>query len=534
MKLNRRDLLRSLAFAAPAAYAQQAPPSKGLYTGSSTAHRLLGKRLVFTNWYYIEHGRFRWENQRGNAVTLDDSLAPGEAHQHRYDMASGIRLTVEKPHRMGPLLEPTARWEEDAGVILTTVFKDGGMYRGWGTPFCTSGLPKGQSVTYYLESNDGVTWKRPNLGLIEYKGSKKNNIVIPLDPRQQRTSIMEPIFSGTVFLDRSAPAAERYKMFALGYTSKEAFESWSRRHERDWSWLKGMSLRGAVSPDGLSWKILSDPLSVEYSDTHVVGLYDQNLKKYVGYTRKLIDGRRAIGRSETEDFRDFPPSEVIVEGGIEIEPTDSYYTNGRTNIPGAPDHHLLFPAIYHLPSDSMSIGIASSHDGRYWHFLNRSPIFEPGPFGAWDGGLIFAHPNLIELPNGDFAMPYSGYSVPHKYPRGQWQFKPGYMIWPKGRLIGIEAPEQGEFATVRFFPPGRTLRLNVLTRRTSKVQVEVARPDGTPVPGRTFADSTPIFGDQRNAPVVWKGQEDLGHPEGSDIFLRFRLDQACIYGLEFV
>jgi hypothetical protein len=61
-----------------------------------------------------------------------------------------------------------------------------------GTPFCTSGLPKGQGVTYYLESHDGLTWKRPNLGLIEYKGSRKNNIVIPLDPRAQRTSIMQP------------------------------------------------------------------------------------------------------------------------------------------------------------------------------------------------------------------------------------------------------------------------------------------------------------------------------------------------------
>ncbi|MCX6625511.1 MAG: hypothetical protein NTY38_31505, partial [Acidobacteria bacterium] len=144
----------------------------------------------------------------------------------------------------------------------------------------------------------------------------------------------------------------------------------------------------------------------------------------------------------------------------------------------------------------------------------------------------FANPNLLELPGGDFALPYTGYSVPHKYPRGQWKFAPGYAIWPKGRIMGIEATEQGEFATASLFAPGRKLRLNVSTRRAGSVRVEVASKRGR-LPGRSFAECAPVIGDHRATTVSWRGSDDLGYNDGEPVFFRFRLDQAVIHGLEF-
>ncbi len=32
---------------------------------------------------------------------------------------------------------------------------------------------------------------------------------------------------------------------------------------------------------------------------------------------------------------------------------------------------------------------------------------------------------------------------------------------------------------------------------------------------------------------LWKGQDDMGFPEGDAIALRFRMDKAQIFGLEF-
>ncbi|HQK95727.1 MAG TPA: hypothetical protein PLD23_19675, partial [Armatimonadota bacterium] len=167
-------------------------------------------------------------------------------------------------------------------------------------------------------------------------------------------------------------------------------------------------------------------------------------------------------------------------------------------------------------------------------YLPGGPVLTTAAFGEFDGGCVFAHPNLLELPNGDFALPYTGYLFPHKYPRGQWRFSPGYAVWPKGRLVALEALEHGEFATVALRVKGTKLRLNVSTKRGGRVLVEAARGNGEPLPGRDFAHAVPIIGDHQAAPVVWDGQEELGAGAEEAIILRFRLHMAALYAIDFV
>jgi hypothetical protein len=158
---------------------------------------------------------------------------------------------------------------------------------------------------------------------------------------------------------------------------------------------------------------------------------------------------------------------------------------------------------------------------------------ETGRFGEFDGGCIFWHPNLIELPSGDFALPYTGYAFPHKYPRGARSYRPGYAVWPKGRLAAVEAVETGEFSTVGLMPPGRRLRINALTKRAGSILVAVTRRNGELVPGRSFDEAAPIAGDQHRAAVRWRSGDDLGVPAGEPVCLRFRMDRAKLYGIEF-
>ena len=40
-----------------------------------------------------------------------------------------------------------------------------------------------------------------------------------------------------------------------------------------------------------------------------------------------------------------------------------------------------------------------------------------------------------------------GFPVPHKYPRSQRTGAIAYAWWPKGRLVALEALEEGEFST---------------------------------------------------------------------------------------
>jgi hypothetical protein len=138
----------------------------------------------------------------------------------------------------------------------------------------------------------------------------------------------------------------------------------------------------------------------------------------------------------------------------------------------------------------------------------------------------------VELADGRFVLPYTGYNVPHKYPRGLWKFAPGYAVWPHGRIVALEA-DYGEFTTVAIVPKGRRLLINALTKRSGSVRVEVAGLDGKALPQRSFQEATPLFGDLPWTPLTWNGQDDLGYKEGSPIMLRFRLDHAQLFGLEF-
>ncbi len=78
----------------------------------------------------------------------------------------------------------------------------------------------------YAESDDGVSWRRPELGRIEYEGSKANNLVHSGDG-----------WVPCVYMDMLAPPEERYRM-TLSSEGKHQNEG---------------GLFFYTSPDGLDW-----------------------------------------------------------------------------------------------------------------------------------------------------------------------------------------------------------------------------------------------------------------------------------------
>jgi hypothetical protein len=501
-------------------------------------YALAGKRMVFTNWYYIRPGQIDWVDDGGKSVYGDDTKAgPDDAHFRNYLAPRGIRLVAQPAQRVGPIIAREKSWEK-MGIHATSLIHENGEYRLWGG----SQNADGKKFACYFESSDGRTWTRPELGLVEYEGNKKNNLFT---------------FPGHyVFSDPTAPEAERYKAVWAGNADPKAMPEYRKRRPisvfaEEEQPGRFHSIRAAISPDGFRWTELPDPISVEVSDTQIVAYRDEAAKKYVMFTRaqllgprapgatrpagRMHDfvGRRAIGRAESENFRKFPLSELILQSGADMAPTDTYYTNCKTTIPGAPDHHLLFPAIYHQADDTTSIELFSSNDSRAWTRLPGSPVLKTNTAGQWDGGTVFTYPSLVELPDGSWAMPYTGYVYPHKYPRGAWGYDVGLAVWPKGRLVALEAPEEGEFTTVAFVPPGKKILINALTERAGEIRIEACDVHAKPLPGRTFVDAKPIVGDQHRSVVTWSGGDDLGIKDKEPVILRFRMSKAKLFGLDF-
>lgn len=474
-------------------------------------YELLGKRIVFTNWYYIQPGDLDWLNKDGKSVYVEGNEGLFDAHHVGVNAPYGIRIQARKPEIVGPLNRPGR-----------CILQDGGVYKGW-------------TSTHYYESADGMLWE--DKGELVFEGVHEDGI-------------------HHVFIDPSADPGERFKAVWVGHCTRAEFEVFRAKRPEGWEPRALLHLgekdevaclKGSVSPDGIHWRALPEPLVVEYADTLNTAYYDPVRKRYVLYTRywslgprsdRLPPdirncwtgvGRRAIGRSESSDFRQFPPSEMILEAPPEMLPSETLYTNCYTTVPGAPDQHLMCPAVWNASiDDTTRIVMASSHDGRVWHWVPGGDLLHTGPFGQWDGGCIWATPNLTELPNGDWALPYIGHNLPHKYPRGQRQGGEGYAVWRKGRMLALEAEEMGECTLIPVIAAGRTLKINALTRRTGWVRIEVRGIDS-----RTLGQCKKIVGDQHWTTVEWEDGPDLRIEPGQPITLRLQLYQAALFGMEF-
>ena len=136
------------------------------------------------------------------------------------DRLEGAALRLHEPQHAGIVLRMDKPWE---GVYsgYTSIFRDGERFRMYyrGYPIDPPGL-----YTCHAESPDGIHWTRPELGLVEFQGSKKNNLILARLPECANFS---------PFLDtrRGVPPGKKYKAVGGRHPSGSACRhaSWTGR-----------------------------------------------------------------------------------------------------------------------------------------------------------------------------------------------------------------------------------------------------------------------------------------------------------------
>jgi len=173
----------------------------------------------------------------------------------------------------------------------------------------------------YAESDDGIHWRKPKLGLIEYRGNKENNIVLTGRRAAEQTNGALTNFDGYTILrdDREANPLRRYKMIA----------HWESVHFWDNHPVSGSlgrpqafidryaAARGeyiTYSPDGLRWE---QPLErLESLPTaggdRLLVVPDHRHKRWMAYTRS---GGWAWRLERISRFRDVVFSGFVPGGG---------------------------------------------------------------------------------------------------------------------------------------------------------------------------------------------------------------------------
>ncbi len=433
----------------------------------------------------------------------------------------GVKITPEPALKTQPWLQSDRPWEQGHHAWLT-VIRENGKYRCWywitlsveaAKQICPEEVRAApwkagkQSAIAYAESDDGFAWTKPELDIFRYNGLPTNIVSLPFD---------------TVMRDPKAPPEERYKSFKK-IKGDEKCPFW---------------LAGCVSPDGYHWNDLPEPLFRYHHDTHNVPAWDPLLEKYVAYLR-VQDRGRAIGRSETDDFRQWPRHRTVLRQGPEDGPSEDFYTSCFTTYPGDPEIRLMFPAVYRHLDDILYIRMAISRDNQYWQWLSREPVVGTGMPPEWDCGAMYACPNLVHLPDGRLALPYSGCQSTHNYNEEFYEgskskhFGYAWAIWDDGRLAGIEAGEQGEFFTGNEVCDGDRIEINARTQAGGRIEVALHEPygwDSKPIEGFDFEQSDPFSGNSRRASLSWNGSCDLHSLAGRKIVLRFRMRSAKLFG----
>ena len=473
-----------------------------------------------------------------------NSLALGTAKQLLFDDAlveakEGFTTTMNPATRTNtPVLASEKPWESH-GCSNPTVMLDEGVYKMWYSANGEDGVPR----DCYATSTDGIHWKRPNIGLIDYQGSRENNI------------ISLNLNHGSIFKDPSAEPEQRFKCIlgAGKYDYVSVYGGGARfRYDENPpdTWHYG-SVGGLYSPDGIHWTPCEKLIMPWYTDTRNVAFWDDRLQKYVAYVRwneylRAEDGAqrgsfdyRAIARSESADFENFPVPEKILEPDFD-DPEDAdmwgggLYDTAAVKYPFADDAYLIFTAAYYHTTDALDIQLATSRDGI--HFTRwREPFVRLGPAGAFDSMMLYMGVGV--LPIGDeLRLYYTGYDQPHDKVTGE-EYRPAIgsaLLRLDGFVSQDAGGQEGWLTTLLFTCEGDHLEVNMDGSARGWLKVEILDEGLQPLKGFTEADADRLGGSSTSQTVTWNGEQDLSALKGQTVRLRLVGQSVKLYAFQLV
>lgn len=361
--------------------------------------------------------------------------------------------------------------------------------------------PERTAALCYAESRDGVTWIKPELGLVEFQGSSANNIV------------MRNAHGTSVVLDELDPEpSRRYKLITkLEYSSTHHF------------------MAVAFSPDGLHFSNPRPwPRFNPRADTHNFAYWDE-VRREFGLITRLWSGRlRVAAKAESHDFVSWSEPREVFRGQGFAEQVYSMpvmpYAQG----------YLGFPAMFHegdraaADFDLVDTRLTFSADGEHWEIVCPDEAVIPRglgryPTGDFDNGCVYASAPVAL--DGRLAVYYIGSNGPHT------DFREGALglAWldeDKFAFYGAADPtDEWLLATAPFSVFGDELDVLVEVDPGGYLEVELRR-DTVPIEGFGRNETRRIAASGWARMVFSRGTETLAgekvsfwfHGRGARIF----------------
>ena len=425
--------------------------------------------------------------------------------------------TVKK-HPMNPLFGEDKPWEKRFDNLYGNVVYDEEekLYKLWYSPFIVDKSAQGMTheehktqpyrapdnremAICYATSSDGITWTKPELGIVEYAGNKANNILWR-GSGDQGEHWEGPHGSG-VFRDLLDPDPQRrYK-----------------------SIMKAQILSVAFSGDGIHWgPAIACPAADVAGDTHNNAFWAPTLGKYVGITREWgTDGEkgwRQVARIESEDFREWTKAEVVLEG---IDQDHQAYAMPVFYHGGV---YLGLLAVHKQSSDRVWTELTWSADTRTWHRISPGTPLIPNSEKDfdYDYGCVYACAYPVFLEN-EIRLYYGGSDWLH------FGWRNGFLglatLRPDGFAGYTQASEEKTaIITTTAIPySGQSLRISADVESGGSITVSLLDKNAKEIAAAQTITTTVTDG-------LLKFKRDI---KQDHIRLRIELNRAKIYSFSF-
>jgi hypothetical protein len=163
------------------------------------------------------------------------------------ETATRVRRVMHQPvkHAGNPVMRADESWERGSGINGGTILHDEGQWRMWHLPSLAT-VHGSTAPVAYATPDDGIHWQKPDLGLVAFESSKKNNLIMESALAHRWHS-----HGGKVLKDPPQAQSDpnrRYKMLLTVI----------RQTTPRWGFMV------AFSPDGIHWTVEPEPIVVDY------------------------------------------------------------------------------------------------------------------------------------------------------------------------------------------------------------------------------------------------------------------------------
>ena len=424
-----------------------------------------------------------------------------------------LKRVLHQPVRQpgNPILTGTEKWERWLiGVNGRAVIYDDEtkQFKMWyGAYSDDPAMPHGQGYrVLYAVSKDGIDWTRPNLGQVEWQGSRKNNILSWGNNWMRRPNVIKDT--------QDRDPGRRYKMTYVDVIDGKS------------------AIVNAYSRDGINWRTDQRPWFTNQHSANLLG-WDARIQQYVLY-RRVIDVQHAIGRSTSSDFSSWSEPEVVLAPGL-AELDKGFQGLAAFLYEGV---YIGFLWVRDVPRRLYDSELVFSRDGIEWdRFIAAERFLGRGEAGTWDSeGVTPVAPVVYD---DKIWIYYCGWN----YPYGGASLRPAQEGWIVDGVrrqsaiglatlrldgfVSLKAGKEGGQVTTKTLELSDSLTVNADVR--GELRVEIVGEQGRAIKGFSETDCDPIRSDSTNHVVTWNGKSNLRALRKKPVRLKFIMRDGNLF-----